>query len=63
MNFNPEPNLQSGKVLFWLIVGAPASDYSDLVATLNQRRSQFAEMLGGGYDVGVKRLVEQENLQ
>jgi hypothetical protein len=38
-------------------------DDSDLMPALGQHRRKLAQMLRRGDDIGIKRLVEQENFQ
>jgi hypothetical protein len=40
-----------------------AGDYRDLMSAFHQRRRKFAQMLRCRDDVGIKRLVEQEDFQ
>jgi hypothetical protein len=56
-----------------LIVKQPSADSNplnmssrddrDLMPVFGQRRREFAQMLRRGDDIGIKRLVEQENFQ
>jgi hypothetical protein len=46
-----------------MVIRPPPGDDGDFMAFFRQRRRQVSKMLRRGNDVGIKRLIEQENFQ
>jgi hypothetical protein len=44
-----------------IIISPPAAHHRDLVSALSQPRSHIAQVLRRRDDIGIKRLIEEEN--
>jgi hypothetical protein len=62
---NPDaaPRFPCRKFFLRVVIRPPSSDDGDLMPLLRQRRRQFAQMLRRRDHVGIKRLVEQKDVQ
>jgi hypothetical protein len=62
INLDTAPPLSCGKSCAWAIVRAPTGNDGYLMASLNQFKSNFGQVLTRRHDVGVKGLIEEKEL-